>query len=110
MSSLRGIGRYGTVGFELLVFMAAGFYGGHYLDTRYGGGRGVITLCGFAFGIAAGFRNLYKAAKSMERDAQIEERANHGEMPYQNEYLEIANKDSVRTSGAAGDPPKPEEK
>jgi Putative F0F1-ATPase subunit Ca2+/Mg2+ transporter len=95
MSSLRGVGRYGTIGFELIIFMAVGFYGGRYLDAHYGGGRGIITLCGFALGITAGFRNLYKAAKALERDAEREERTSRGEMPYQDEYLEIAQKSDV---------------
>lgn len=105
MSAWKGMGRYGTVGFDLLLSMAIGFYGGRYLDTHYFGGKGWGTIIGAVLGIAAGFRNLFRAAKMMERETAREDREGTG-VPYSEEYLESVDRDAkeaARTSTAPSD-------
>jgi ATP synthase protein I len=68
-------GRYGSVGIELVLSVAIGFYGGRWLDTRFGGGRGWLTLLGFVVGVYAGFRQIFRASKEIERAADETERA-----------------------------------
>lgn len=95
MSAWKGVGRYGTVGFDLLLSMAIGFYGGRYLDTHYFGGKGWATIIGTALGIAAGFRNLFRAAKMMQRETEREDREGTG-VPYGDEYLEVVDRDAKK--------------
>ena len=42
-------GRYGSVGIELILSMAVGYYGGRWVDARVGA-HGWITLAGFLAG------------------------------------------------------------
>jgi len=80
----KGLGSYGTVGLQLVLSILLGFWAGRWLDQRVGGG-GWLTLIGFGFGVAAGFRSLYEAAKKMREEAEAEDererRRRHGEKP-----------------------------
>jgi len=64
------IGKYGGVGFELVLTILIPAAIGHYLDGRYwnhgdwGGG------VGFVLGMAVGFRNLLRTAGNMQRDIE----------------------------------------
>lgn len=107
MSAWKGMGRYGTVGFDLLLSMGIGFYGGRYLDTHYFGGKGWATLIGAALGIAAGFRNLFRAAKMMQRDTEREDREGTG-VPYSEEYLESIDRDAEKAPASASEKSDPE--
>ena len=100
MSTWKGLGRYGTVGFDLILSMAVGFYGGRYLDTHYFGSKGWATAIGSILGIAAGFRNLFRAAKLMEKQADNEDREGTG-VPYSEEYLEAIDKDKAEAKAKA---------
>ncbi len=64
------IGRYGSVGLELLLTILVPAAVGHWLDGRYWGNAGWGTGGGFLFGVAVGFRNLMRTAKSMQRDIE----------------------------------------
>jgi ATP synthase protein I len=81
MTPWREYGRYGTVGIELIVSMAIGYYGGRAIDERVGGG-GWVTLIGFVLGVAVGFRSIFVAARYMQRDIAREERRARGEDPW----------------------------
>ena len=95
MSTWKGIGRYGTVGFDLILSMAIGFFGGRWLDSHYFGSKGWVTVIGATLGIAAGFRNLFRAAKMLERETEREDREGTG-VPYANEYLEVIDRDAKK--------------
>jgi ATP synthase protein I len=77
----KGLGSYGTVGLELVLSILFGFWAGSWLDKRLGT-HGWLTLIGFGFGVAAGFRSLYEAAKKMRRETEAdderERRRRHG--------------------------------
>lgn len=81
----KAYGRYGTVGLELVLSILIGVLGGRWLDDRYGGGRGWITILGLVVGVYAGFRQVFRAAKQMQRESdradreEAEERAAWGE-------------------------------
>ena len=64
---MKSFGRYGSVGFELLLSIAIGYYLGHLADGKLG--THWISLLGFLLGCYAGFRALFKAGKAMQRDA-----------------------------------------
>jgi hypothetical protein len=46
-----------------------GFLGGQWLDGKFGT-KPYLTLLGFFFGVVAGFRAVYRAAKRMQRDTE----------------------------------------
>ena len=66
----KEIGRYGSVGIELVltVLIVGGI--GHWLDLRYWPGKNWGLLVGFVLGAAAGFRNLVRTAQQMQRDIE----------------------------------------
>jgi F0F1-type ATP synthase assembly protein I len=66
----KEIGRYGSVGIELVltILILAGL--GHWLDARYWGARGWGTGVGFILGVAVAFRNLMRTAKGMQHDIE----------------------------------------
>jgi ATP synthase protein I len=64
--------RHGAVGLEMGIAVALGSVGGWYLDDRYGTGPWLLIV-GMGFGIAAGFKGLYRAAKEGLREAKRDE-------------------------------------
>jgi F0F1-type ATP synthase assembly protein I len=83
MASMRGMkafGRYGSLGFELLASMAVGYYGGRWLDGKFG--THWIAAVGFLIGVYAGFRAIFTAAKRMQRDIERDEALERGEDPW----------------------------
>ncbi|HEX4446753.1 MAG TPA: AtpZ/AtpI family protein [Polyangiaceae bacterium] len=64
------IGRYGSVGFELIVTILIPAAIGNWLDERYWNRGGWGAAVGFLVGVAVGFRNLLRAAKTMQRDIE----------------------------------------
>ena len=65
----KGIGRYGTVGLELVLSVLLGLFAGQFLDKRLHTGPW-LTLIGLAYGIAAGVRGLYRAAQRATCEAE----------------------------------------
>ena len=65
----KGVGRYGTVGLELVLSVLLGLFGGQFLDRRFHTAPW-LTLVGLAYGIAAGVRGLYRAAARATREAE----------------------------------------
>lgn len=78
----RDYGRYGTVGIELIVTMALGYYGGRALDTRLSG-HGWITFVGFLLGVIVGFRSIFVAGRHMQRDVERAEKADREDDSWQ---------------------------
>jgi F0F1-type ATP synthase assembly protein I len=84
MKGLKGFGKYGAIGFELLASIAVGYYLGVFLDKKFG--THWIAFVGFIVGCYAGFRALFRAAKQMTRDIEREEKLERGEDPWRDEY------------------------
>lgn len=107
MGSMRGMksfGRYGSLGFELLVSIAIGYYLGRWadrkLDTHW------LSLVGFIVGCYAGFRALFRAAKHMQRDIEREEALERGEDPWADE---ATSSDPPPNPRADDEPRRPDE-
>jgi len=64
------IGRYGSVGIELVltILILAGI--GRWLDARYWGAAGWGTGGGFLLGVFVAMRNLMRTAAHMQRDIE----------------------------------------
>lgn len=72
LNALKEAGRFGTLGLELLVFLAVGYGIGHAIDQRFGTRWGEPV--GFAFGIFGGFYNLWKLTKKAQAALEREDR------------------------------------
>ena len=68
----KGIASYGTVGIEFGLSLLFGLFAGRWLDQKLDTGPWLAIL-GFGFGIAAGYRAIYRAAKAANREAEAEE-------------------------------------
>jgi F0F1-type ATP synthase assembly protein I len=77
---MKAWGKYGSLGLELLLSIAVGYYVGLFLDRHFG--THWIALVGFLLGCYAGFRALFRAAKQMTRDIENDERLDRGEDPW----------------------------
>jgi hypothetical protein len=64
------IGRYGSVGLELVLTILIPAAIGYWLDGRYWGNGGWGAGVGFLFGVVVGFRNLVRTAKGMQADIE----------------------------------------
>ncbi len=60
---------YSTVGLELVVSILVGLFGGRWLDGKFGTDP-ILTFVGLGFGIATGFRFVYRAAMRMRRETE----------------------------------------
>lgn len=60
---------YSTVGLELVLSIIVGFLGGRWLDGKLGT-HPWLSLVGFFFGVAAGFRTLWRAGRRMQRETE----------------------------------------
>ena len=70
-SSWRSLGMLATVGMTFVVATAGATLAGYFVD-RWLGSSPWFTLIGLAIGIAAGFRELFRAVKAMERQSRDE--------------------------------------
>ncbi|MFW5920401.1 MAG: AtpZ/AtpI family protein [Polyangiales bacterium] len=66
---LRVLGRHGTVGLEMGLSVAVGFFGGRWLDGLFGTGPWLKWI-GLGFGLAAGFRALYRVARQVRDELE----------------------------------------
>jgi len=73
------LGHYGHIGITIVAAIFIGLGGGIYLDQKVFDGRTApwFTFIGLAFGIAAGFKNLFdillRSSRQMEKKTDEEE-------------------------------------
>jgi ATP synthase protein I len=87
-SQWKAVGRYGTVGIELVLSLVIGYAAGHWADGKLGT-NGWLTVAGVVVGLYAGFRAIFKAAKSAQREM---ERIDREEAEERRRYLERASR------------------
>ena len=68
------VSRYSTVGLELGFSIAIGVLAGYYLD-RWLGTSPWLTIFLMLCGVVAGFKRIYMALKSLEREQEEEDAA-----------------------------------
>ncbi len=69
----RGLGSFGTLGLEIVLCIALGFFGGKWLDEKIGT-TPYLSLAGFVFGLAAAIKGVMRAHAEMQALAAKEER------------------------------------
>jgi ATP synthase protein I len=72
----KALGSYGTLGLEIALSVVVGLFGGQWLDKKLGTG-GWLTWIGFAYGLAAAGRAIYRAVRKSSREAEELERREH---------------------------------
>jgi len=65
----KALGNYGTLGLEVALSVVVGLFGGQWLDHKFHT-RGVLTWVGFAYGLAAAGRAIYRAVRRANREAE----------------------------------------
>jgi len=60
--------RFATAGLELALAIVVGYFGGRWLDARFGT-TPYLTYFGLLLGIFAGFRNLFMLARGAQAAA-----------------------------------------
>ena len=66
-AQLRTLGRVGSIGVELAVFIVLGFFGGQWLDSKLGTGPW-LSWIGLFLGLAAGVKSLYVLARKTQKE------------------------------------------
>ncbi|KAF0122811.1 MAG: hypothetical protein FD151_603 [bacterium] len=66
----RLIGRYSTIGLEMVISVVIGILFGWWLDRLFNT-KPWLTIVFMLFGIVAGFRSLFKLLKDIEKDDGI---------------------------------------
>jgi len=69
----KALGSYGTLGMEIALSIVVGLFGGQWLDKKLHTG-GALTWVGFAYGLAAAGRAIYRAVRKSNREAEETER------------------------------------
>ena len=64
----KAAARFSHLGLFLGIAVVLGLLGGGWLDRRFATGH-VFTLLGILVGLVAGFRELYRAARTFQRSA-----------------------------------------
>jgi hypothetical protein len=72
----RAVGSWGTLGLEIALSVVIGYFGGRWLDLRFGTGPWLSVL-GFFFGCAAAGKAIHRTWKEMAAVTAREERE-HG--------------------------------
>ena len=68
----KALGNYGTLGMEIALSVVVGLFGGQWLDKKLG--TSFLTWVGFAYGLAAASRAIYRAVRKSNREAEEAER------------------------------------
>jgi hypothetical protein len=71
-SGWKSLGRYGSIGFELIASILIGFFLGRWLDRHFGW-HSVGTIGGVLLGTYTGFRTLFRRAKEAEREMDMDD-------------------------------------
>ena len=69
--TLKSLGHFGSIGFEMAVFIVLGVKGGQWVDGYFD--TKVFVLLGLALGLFAGFRSLFQLAAESRRAQQRDE-------------------------------------
>jgi len=96
LDNWRGIGSFGTLGLEIVLCIALGFFGGRWLDGKLGTDP-YLSVVGFFFGLAAAVQSIMRATKEMQAEAEREEREQGNPRP---RYDKPSSESDVETNPA----------
>lgn len=96
----RGVGSFGTIGLEIVLSIALGFFGGRWIDGKFDTapyGAGI----GFFFGLAAAINSVMRAHREMQRLAKREEREQGNPRPIYDARDDERKNDSIKSDDAS---------
>jgi ATP synthase protein I len=101
----RAVGSWGTLGLEIVLSVMLGFFGGRWLDGRFGTSPW-LALLGFFFGCGAAVKSIHRTWKEMQAVTAREEREQGNPAPvYERPKDREAHKDPAgegsRDAGAS---------
>jgi len=96
----RGVGSFGTIGLEIVLCIAFGFFGGRWLDEKFGTAPYLGGL-GFVFGLAAAIKSVMRAHAEMQAIAAREEREQGNPMPRYDVRDDERKNDEIQQDEAA---------
>lgn len=76
----RGVGSLGTIGLEVVLSIAFGYFGGRWLDGKFGT-EPYLAILGFCFGVGAAVKAFQRALREMKAQAEREEREQGNPLP-----------------------------
>jgi hypothetical protein len=76
----RAVGSWGTLGLEIVLSVLIGFFGGRWIDGRFGTAPWV-SIVGFFFGCAAAGKALHRTWTEMSKVTAREEREQGNPLP-----------------------------
>lgn len=97
------MGSYGTIGLEFVLSVMLGLFGGRWLDGKLDTTPWLAVL-GFGFGLAAGFRAIWRAYKEMQAITRQEEKEEGNPAPM------YPKEEPAEEAGAIDDEPPASEK
>ncbi len=65
---LASLGQVTTIGIEMAVSIAIGYFGGGWLDGKFG--TSWIKWVGLALGVVAGYRSLYRLTRKTQKQLE----------------------------------------
>jgi hypothetical protein len=65
---LASLGQVTTIGIEMAVSIAVGYFGGRWIDGRLG--TGFVQWIGLALGVVAGYRSLYRLTRKTQHQLE----------------------------------------
>jgi F0F1-type ATP synthase assembly protein I len=89
----KAVGSWGTLGLEIVLSILIGYFGGHWLDERFGTGPW-ISIVGFFFGCGAAGKAIHRTWKEMAAVTEREEREHGNPAPLYEERKNRADPDS----------------
>lgn len=103
LNNWRGVGSYGTLGLEIALSIAFGFFGGRFLDGRFGT-EPWLSILGFVFGIGAAVKAVMRAMNEMRIEAEREEREQGNPLPRYGKADDARDDEAPKKEIAASEP------
>jgi ATP synthase protein I len=101
----KGMGSYGTLGLEIVLSIALGFFGGRWIDGKLGT-EPWLSILGFIFGVGAAVKAVMRAMGQMAAETAREEREQGNPLPAYDKPDD--RDDDDRREPAAGDRSSPD--
>jgi ATP synthase protein I len=112
----KAVGSWGTLGLEIVLSIMVGFFGGRWLDGRFGTGPW-ISVVGFFFGCGAAGKAIHRTWQEMQAVTAREERERGNPAPLYERPRDRKGaqgeggegEERKGSNGAEGSPTSPEE-
>jgi ATP synthase protein I len=99
----KAVGSWGTLGLEIVLSVMIGFFGGRWLDARFGV-EPWLSLVGFFFGCAAAGKAIHRTWREMQVVTAREEREKGNPSP---RYERPADREKPTAEGSHDGPVAP---